>query len=68
MDMLDTAAHAEIVEGVVRRHGRIDVLVNNAGRSQRALIEETDVGVGHEMFDLNVFSVFNVRAISAVGG
>jgi dehydrogenase/reductase SDR family protein 7 len=41
----------------------LDVLVNNAGRSQRAVWEEIEVEVDKEIFDLNVFSVVHLSRI-----
>lgn len=38
-------------------------MVNNAGRSQRAIWEEIDLAVDKEMFDLNVFSVLSLSRI-----
>jgi NAD(P)-dependent dehydrogenase (short-subunit alcohol dehydrogenase family) len=41
--------------GVVQRHyGRIDGLVNNAGRSYAAAVEEIDSALFDEIFHLNV--------------
>ena len=35
---------------------QIDVLVNNAGRSQRSLINQTPVEVDKELFDIDVIA------------
>lgn len=43
---------------------QLDVLVNNAGRSQRAYWEDIDLAVDKEMFDLNVFSVLSLSRIA----
>ena len=60
---LDVTAF-EKVEGVVahivRKHGRIDILCNNAGRSQRGLVERTPLEVDRDMFTLNVFGTLSV--------
>ena len=40
--------------------GKVSMLVNNAGRSQRARWEYTDIGVDRDLFDINVFSVVNL--------
>lgn len=52
--------HAKAVADVVRLVGKIDYLVNNAGRSQRGLVERTSINIDKEMFNLNVFGVFSL--------
>jgi NAD(P)-dependent dehydrogenase (short-subunit alcohol dehydrogenase family) len=42
------------------RFGRIDVLVNNAGRGLIGAIEETSDAEARELFDINVFGLLNV--------
>ena len=52
-------AQAEaLVETTIERFGRIDVLINNAGRGHFASIEETDDDVIQNMFTLNVYSLW----------
>ena len=43
---------------------QLDVLVNNAGRSQRANWEDIDLAVDKEIFDLNVFSILSLSRIA----
>jgi dehydrogenase/reductase SDR family member 7B len=43
----------------VRQFGKIDVLINNAGISMRALFEEVDLNVVHKVMDINFFGVLN---------
>lgn len=64
MDMLDFDSHKKHFDHVVRYFGTVDVLVNNAGRSQRALWEEIDVKVDQELFNLNVFSTLNLSRVA----
>nr|CAD7411519.1 unnamed protein product [Timema poppensis] len=43
---------------------QLDVLVNNAGRSQRCVWEEVELEVDRQMFDLNVFGVIHLTRIA----
>lgn len=54
LDVEAFSSHAPAVASVLARYGRIDVLVNNAGRSQRALVESTPIAVDQAMLSLNV--------------
>lgn len=45
----------QLVKTVIDQWGRIDVLINNAGISMRALFEDTDVSVLRELMDVNFF-------------
>jgi dehydrogenase/reductase SDR family protein 7 len=53
-DITDNPSHAKATEKVINTFGQIDVLVNNAGRSQRAWIVDTELAVDREMIELNV--------------
>jgi NAD(P)-dependent dehydrogenase (short-subunit alcohol dehydrogenase family) len=55
LDVSDTRRAAEVVDGVVDRWGRIDVLVNNAGRTQVGALEETTDRELHDLFELHFF-------------
>lgn len=63
MDMLETDKHQEYFDQVLKYFGQVDVLVNNAGRSQRALWQDIDLKVDRELFDLDLFSVVNLSRI-----
>jgi short-subunit dehydrogenase len=54
VDMTQFDRVKEVVQVVNAHYGRIDGLINNAGRSYAALIEEIDTALFDEMFHLNV--------------
>jgi len=64
MDMVAVEEHKVYFQRVIDHFGQLDVLVNNAGRSQRANWEDIDLAVDKEMFDLNVFSVLSLSRIA----
>jgi short-subunit dehydrogenase len=43
----------ELIEQAYQKFGRIDVLINNAGISMRALFHNTDIGVLRQVMDVN---------------
>src|ERR1700691_6473302 len=55
LDVTDTAAITAAVQDVIARHGRIDVLVNNAGRGHVGAAEETSDAELRSLFDVHVF-------------
>ena len=62
--MLDEAQAAAAVEAAVQRFGRIDVVVNNAGRGLLSAVEEASDAAARAVFDTNVFGILNVlRAV-----
>lgn len=55
LDVTDVARAEEVVADVLARHGRIDVLVNNAGRTQVGAVEATTDAELRDLFDLHFF-------------
>ncbi|MGW2998618.1 oxidoreductase [Streptomyces sp. NPDC001155] len=55
LDVTDLAAIDSAVRDVMARHGRIDVLVNNAGRTHVGAVEETTEAELRALFDLHFF-------------
>lgn len=54
LDVLDFDAMGDKTAEVVKRFGRIDLLLNNAGVSQRSACVDTDFSVYRQMLDINV--------------
>jgi short-subunit dehydrogenase len=44
-----------MAEEAIRKYGRIDILINNAGISMRALFEEVDLEVIRKVMDINFY-------------
>ncbi len=64
MDVCDDESVRRAVEFVLKREGRIDVLVNNAGVGLAGSIEDTSVDEARALFDTNFFGVLRVcRAV-----
>ena len=43
----------KLIEGAIDKFGRIDIMINNAGISMRALFEETELSVIRKLMDVN---------------
>ena len=64
LDVLDEAEAAAAVEAAVQRFGRVDVVVNNAGRGLLSAVEEASDSAARAVFDTNVFGILHVlRAV-----
>ncbi|MGI5351628.1 oxidoreductase [Streptomyces sp. CA-250714] len=55
LDVTDSEQAAGVAADVLARHGRIDVLVNNAGRTHVGALEETTDDELRALFDVHVF-------------
>jgi len=53
LDLLAYKTMPETVANVVSKFGPIDILINNAGLSQRSLIAETEISVFKKLMDVN---------------
>lgn len=52
-DVTKELACKELIEQAYNRFGRIDALINNAGISMRALLEDLELSVIHKVMDVN---------------
>ena len=73
LDVTDPAQRQAAVAAALERFGRIDVLVNNAGRTQVGAIEETTEEEMRDLFELHFFAPFALTrlvlpAMRAQGG
>lgn len=59
-DVTDDASVTALVDEVLVRAGRIDLLVNNAGVGLLGASEETSIAQAKALFDVNVFGVLRV--------
>ena len=64
LDVASDASVRSLVDLVLERFGRIDVLVNNAGMGAVGAAEESTIGQAKDVFDVNVFGV--IRMTNAV--
>jgi len=55
MDVSNEEENKKLVEETISRYGKIDILINNAGISMRALFEETDLEVFKKVMDINFY-------------
>jgi NAD(P)-dependent dehydrogenase (short-subunit alcohol dehydrogenase family) len=54
-DVSNEQACRHFIESTIETFGRIDILINNAGISMRALVSELDVEVLRRVMDVNFF-------------
>ncbi|WP_026996251.1 SDR family oxidoreductase [Flectobacillus major] len=57
MDMLEIDQLAVKVQAAINHFGQIDIVVQNAGVSQRSLIKDTQLSVYRDLMELNYFSI-----------
>ncbi|MEK6615338.1 MAG: SDR family oxidoreductase [Bacteroidota bacterium] len=55
LDVTELAGIESVVQKVIQKFGKIDVLVNNAGVSQRAFIVDTPLEVERKIMEINYF-------------
>ncbi|XP_039175492.1 dehydrogenase/reductase SDR family member 7 [Crotalus tigris] len=53
LDLTERESHESATKTVLQHFGRIDILVNNGGRSQRSLFVDTNISVYNAIMELN---------------
>ena len=59
-DVRDVRQVEELVEAIMKRHGRIDIVINNAGVTQDGLLMRMSDADWNKVIDTNLTGVFNV--------
>ena len=62
-DLSETEKIGDLVNSVLEQTGKIDLLINNAGLSQRSLAKETPVQIDRDIMELNFFSVITLTKL-----
>ena len=55
LDLEDSSNYTSLTQQVIDRYGKIDILVNNGGLSQRAEVHETPIEVDRRIMEINYF-------------
>ena len=56
LDLADPGSLEEKAKEALKAFGRIDILINNGGISQRALVMETSIEIDRKIMEINYFS------------
>ena len=63
LDVTDAENCKSVVDAIIQKHGKIDVLVNNAGIVKDALIQKTTDEMWDAVIDVNLTGVFNMARL-----
>ena len=55
MDVSDEKENKKLIEETIKVYGKIDILINNAGISMRALFNDSDLDVFKRVMDINFY-------------
>lgn len=64
LDLTDDRSTEDCVAAVLREHGRLDVLVNNAGYGSYGAIEEVPLAEARRQFEVNLFGLARVTQLA----
>jgi short-subunit dehydrogenase len=60
LDLSNTNDAKIWVNQIITKFGRIDLLINNGGQSQRSTVIDTDSDIERKLFEINYFSAVNL--------
>ncbi|MCF2857941.1 SDR family oxidoreductase [Pseudoalteromonas sp. SMS1] len=60
LDVTDAQACSNSIESIIDQHGKIDVLVNNAGITRDSSFKKMNAQQWHDVIDTNLNSMFNM--------
>ncbi|XP_061402107.1 dehydrogenase/reductase SDR family member 7-like [Musca vetustissima] len=63
MDILKVTEHKQQLDKILEHFEKINLLVNNAGRSQRAHWEDIAIQVDRDLFELDVFATLHLSRL-----
>ena len=55
LDLTDTSEFENLAESIIKEHGRIDILINNGGISQRSWVKDTPMEIDRKIMEVNYF-------------
>lgn len=64
LDLENSSNFKELAQKVIDNYGRIDILINNGGLSQRSTVEETSLEIDRRIMEINYFG--NIALTKAV--
>lgn len=64
-DLTSEAARVRVIEATLAHFGRLDVLINNAGRGSYFPALDTPLPEAHALFELNFFAPFHLAQLAA---
>lgn len=62
-DISKSDEREKLIQDFIKKHGRIDVLINNAGGTRGSGLLETDMSDFYESFELNYFSAVHLSKL-----
>lgn len=63
-DVTKTEDNLRVIDGTIKKFGRLDVLVNNAGKGQNGTIESTSLEQFDDIMETNLRSVYHLTKLA----